>query len=313
MNLVLILLTATALPLLSLAYSDETILRQGETLLAGKSITTLNGACRLSLQRDGNLVTRRRGPFWSKPGKGSDPIPQSISWTSGAHGIGGYYAILTNEGNLQVISRTNNNQVMYSTHVYAPTNTSATHELVFTEKCSLRIMRQEPNDDGWRHFVWTNIHEWLDNFSADDYPGLDNVLAKGEYFTYPGQNYGRACGGNNTRYCFNIPISLHLQHDCNLVAFVGHDHGDYAATVWSAGVARLNSASGCFLLIDSHDVALYEGSFDPTAPVESTPPGKYWSVPSSFFNVDGYSSNPESRNWYQVLVNGDGEMFLDWD
>jgi hypothetical protein len=310
MNLALILLIGTTLALVTLAQSDEAILRQGEKLKAGKSITTSNGACRLSLQRDGNLVARRRGPFWPKPGMGSDPIPQSISWTSGAHVVGDYYATLTKQGNLQVISRgANGNQVVYSTHVYSPTNASATHELVFTEKCTLRIMRQEPNDD-WRHFVWTNIHEWLDNFSADEYPGKDNVLAKGEYFTYPGQNYGQACGGNNTRYCFNVPISLYLQHDCNLVAFVGHDHGDYAATVWSAGVAR-KSSSGCFLLITSHDVALYGGSFDPTAPVDSIPPGKYWSVPSTFFNVDGY--NPEGLNRYQVLVNGDGEMYLDWD
>jgi hypothetical protein len=308
MHILLMLLLAATLPLLTLAYPYETILTQGATLEAGKSIVTSNGACRLSLQHDGNLVARRRGPFWPKPGMSSDPIPQSISWTSGSHGIGDYYATVTSEGNLQVISR-GNNQVKYSTHVCASSNdASATHELVFTEKCALRVMRTEGNESPQR--VWTNIHEWLDNFSADEYNGLDNVLGKGEYFTYPGQNYGVVCGGTTSSYCFNVPISLRLQHDCNLVAFVGHDQGDKSAVVWSAGRVRSN-ASDCFMLVDSHDVALYEGPFDPTAPVDFTPPNKYWSVPSSFFDVDEY--NPQGRNWYQILLNVDGEMYLDYD
>lgn len=305
MLLILKILLAATLPFWTLA-ADETILAQGEKLNAGSSIATSNGACRLSLQRDGNLVARRRGPFWPKPGKSSDPIPQSISWTSGAHSKGNYFATITSQGNLQVIHR-GDNQVMYSTHVYASSNSSATHELVFTEKCTLRIYRNEGERPDR---VWSNIHEWFDNFSAEDYPGLDNVIGKGEYFTYPGQNFGKVCGGTTNRYCFNVPISLRLQHDCNLVAFVGHDMGDNAALVWSAGVARPN-ASDCFLLVDSHDVALYEGSFDPSKPVDFTAPTKYWSVPSSFFDVDGYYSG--GRNWYQVLVNGGGEMYLDWD
>lgn len=281
----------------------ETILAQGDILEPGTTLKTPNGQCLLKLQRDGNLIATRRGPYWGTPGT-SDPVPKSISWTSGsAQVVANYYATVTPKGNLAVVNR-GTNETVYSTHVYdAPQGEVATHELVFTNKCTLRILRNG-NDR-----VWSNIHEWFDNFSADDYPGLDNVLHKGEYYTYPTQNYGTMCG-TGVDLCIKMPFSLRLQHDCNLVAFVGHDQGDFGGVVWSAGVARPN-ADNCLFLVTSHDVALYEGSFDPTSPVDSIPPNKYWSVPSSFFDVDSYS--PQGRNWYQVLINNEGEMYLDWD
>jgi hypothetical protein len=55
--------------------------------------------------------------------------------------------------------------------------------LVFTDKCTLRIIRTL--SDGTTNRIWSNIHEWFDNFSADEYPGLDNVLAKGEITPTP--------------------------------------------------------------------------------------------------------------------------------
>ena len=296
------LLLAT-LPLLTLG--EEAIMSQGDVLEPRISLRTGDGACRLTLQRDGNLVARRRGPYWPKPAT-SDPIPESISWKSGSRGSGDYFATLTTDGNLQVIRRGTNNQVVFSTHVFAPTNGTATHELVFTDKCALLIMRHSGADI---NRVWTNIHGWLDNFSADEYPGLDNVLTKGEFFTYPGQNYGQVCG-TGANFCMNVPFSLRLQQDCNLVTFVGHDFGDAAAVVWSAGVAQLKP-SDCYLLVESNNVALYKGSFDPTLPTDSARPGKYWSIPSSFFDVDGY--RPGMPNWYQVLINNEGNMYLDWD
>lgn len=299
------ILVAT-LPLLALG--EEAILSQGSFLEAGKSLTTSNGACRLSLQRDGNLITRRRGPFWPKPGN-SDPIPESVSWTSGSRGRGDYFATIQTDGNLQVIRRGSTNQVVFSTHVYASVDDSATHELVFTDKCALRIRRLSSAGNVIDTRVWTNIHEWLDNFSADDRPGLDNVLAKGEFFSYPGQNHGTVCG-TGAKFCMEVPFSLRLQNDCSLVTFVGHDQGDRAAVVWSAGVS-LPNGSDCYLLVDSHNVALYKGSFDPTLPRDSKRPGKYWSVPPSFFDVDGY--NPGSSNSYQILIDNKGEMYLDWD
>jgi hypothetical protein len=95
-----------------------------------------------------------------------------------------------------------------------------------------------------------------------------------------------------------------------LVVFVGHDKGDRSAVVWSANVVPPD-ADDCYLMVDSHDVALYEGSFDISLPVDADRPGKYWSVPPSFFDVDGY--NPGKRNWYQVLINNEGRMYLDFD
>lgn len=293
--------------LVIVAAADEVILRQGDILEPGTWLKTSNGACRLKLQRDGNLVARRRGPFWPKAGGYSDPIPSSISWTSGSHAVSDYYyAALSQEGNLQV--RENDigpDPVVYTTKVYAPSLANATHVLVFTDKCALRIMRREGDE---YHRIWTNIHEWFDNFSADENPGMDNVLHKGDYYTYPTQNYGTVCG-KGANFCYQVPFSLRLQHDCNLVVFVGHDQGDLSAIVWSAGVAR--NVSDCFLLVDSHDVALYEGSFDPTLPRDYSFPNKYWSVPSSFFDVDSYT--PGGYNTYQVLINNEGEMYLDWD
>jgi hypothetical protein len=312
MNLLLsALLVTTLLPLtVVLAYNNNAnnvvILKQGVKLQAGKTLRTPNRACSLTLQRDGNLIARRRGPFWSKPGT-FDPVPSSISWTSGAaDNQGDYYVTLTPDGNLQV-RNTNNDIIVFTTHVHNPNTPNAAHQLVFTEKCALRVMRKEANED-FATRVWTNIHEWLDNFSAFDYPGLDNVLQRGEYFSYPGHNFGTACSSD--LYCVNVPYTLYLQHDCNLVTRVGHDAGDADAVVWSAGVAHRN-VEECYLLVDSHDVALYEGSFDPSLPEDATRLNKYWSVPRSFFDVDSY--NPGGYNSYQILLNGNGEMILDWD
>jgi hypothetical protein len=298
-------------PLLVFANDDDynVIMTQGSILEAGKTLQTQDGTCALTLRRDGNLISKRRGPYWPKPGNSNPIPPMTISWTSGLVGMGAdYYAKLTPKGNLQVLQRGGNDidadTVVFTTHVYGASTPKATHKLVFTEKCALRIMRQEEDQDYVTH-VWTNIHEWLDNFSAQDFPGVDNVLQKGEFFSYPGQNFGTACGDT---YCVKVPFSLHLQHDCNLVTVVGHDYGDSTAVVWSAGAARKN-VSECYLLVDSNDVALYEGSFNPKRPVNKTPPGKYWSVPDSFFDMDvtpGIST-------FQILLDKNGEMMEDWD
>jgi len=303
MRLLFTLATAALLPLFALG-DDNALLKQGDILEPGTTLKSRDGSCQLSLQRDGNLISRRRGPFWTKPASW-EPIHKSVTWTSGAHKVGDYHATLTTNGNLQVLDGT---KIVYSTHVYGPSHDNAMHELRFTETCALRIMRREEHEEEFRR-VWTNFHVVLDNFSAQDSPGLDNVLQRGEYFTYPGQNYGTVCG-TGADFCMDVPFSLRLQHDCNLVTFVGHDHGDVAAVVWSAGVARPNAVD-CYLLVDSNDVALYEGSFDPSRPVNETPPGKYWSVPRSFFDVDGY--RPGGNNGYQILIGNSGEMYLDWD
>lgn len=304
----LFLFLLAILPLLT--FADEVILIEGTVMSAGESLQTSDGACRLKLQRDGNLIAFRRGPFWSKPGI-SDDIEESVSWTSGGHGQGSYHARLQNSGNLQVIyhnDATQSDDVVFSTHVFAADDPSGTsHDLVFTDKCALRIMRRK---DGDSQFLWTNIHEWLDNFSAylNASPGRDNVMHKGEFFSYPGQNHGTVCG-TGANFCMEVPFSLRLQHDCNLVTFVGRDHGDASAVVWSAGVKRPNF-SNCYLLVDSNDVALYEGSFDPTLPLNSNRTGKYWSVPQSFFDDPVY---PPGGSTYQVLINNEGQMYLDWD
>jgi hypothetical protein len=286
---------------------------QGSILEAGKTLQTQDGTCALTLRRDGNLISKRRGPYWPKPGNSNPIPPMTISWTSGLVGMGAnYYAKLTQKGNLQVLQRGNDSDadtVVFTTHVYGASTPKATHKLVFTETCALRIMRQEEDQyqDYYPVDVWHNIHDGLDNFLADEYPGLYNVLQKGEFYSSPGKNFGTACGDT---YCVKVPFSLRLQHDCNLVTKVGHDSGDLSAVVWSAGATRKN-VSECYLLVDSNDVALYEGSFNPKRPVNKTPPGKYWSVPDSFFDVDGYT--PGGNNRYQILLDKNGEMMLDWD
>jgi len=305
MKLHLFPLFTTLLPLL--VVGDDVILTQETQLIAGNNLFTQDGRCHLKLQQDGNLRTWRRGPFWNNPTT-PDPIEESPSWSSGPGRVAGgdYKLIIEEGGNLQV-RFSYNEEVVWSTNVFPSTQDGATHDLVFTDKCTLKIIRHEPSGDTLT--VWRNIHEWFDNFSADEYPGLDNVIRKGEYYTSPLHNHGTVCG-TDANFCFEVPYFLRLQHDCNLKVFVGHDRGDAAATVWSAKAPRPN-ATDCYLLVDSQDVALYEGSFDISAPVDSSRPGKYWSVPSSFFDVDGY--NPGSTNRYQVLINSKGQLYLDWD
>jgi len=289
-------------PLLVLG-SDEVVLKEGSVLEAGESVLTGNG-CRLSLQDDGNLIARRPGPIWNEPGF-SDRKAEIKSWKSGAHESNGeYYAILQDDGNLQVIRSPE--EVVYTTHVFPPTSSSANHKLIFTDKCTLRITRIE---DGSTTTEWTNIHESFDNFSRQNM-----VIGRGEFYTYPTMNYGSVCKWSMdckpADFCLDVPFSLLLHNDCNLVVFVGHDLGDKTRVVWSPDVPRPN-AMDCYLLIDSNDVALYEGSFDPTLPLDSARPGKYWSVPPSFFDVQEYV--PGKANYYQVVIDNDGELYLDWD
>jgi hypothetical protein len=81
-----------------------------------------------------------------------------------------------------------------------------THKLVITEECVLQMDRGD-------RVVWTNKR--YEGLGGE--PGINTCLQKGEMF-HVNQCY--QCGGSN---CIYLPQTLLLQHDCNLVQFIGRD------------------------------------------------------------------------------------------
>eukprot|EP00539_Tryblionella_compressa_P000503 CAMPEP_0178748770 /NCGR_PEP_ID=MMETSP0744-20121128/9054_1 /TAXON_ID=913974 /ORGANISM="Nitzschia punctata, Strain CCMP561" /LENGTH=314 /DNA_ID=CAMNT_0020402139 /DNA_START=66 /DNA_END=1010 /DNA_ORIENTATION=- len=294
-------------PLGVLARSDSeiTILEQG-VVLVPETILTAHGHCSLKLQGDGNLVSKRTSRFWDA--RWND-MEERVNWHSGKPAqTGQFYAILDPEsGNLQVIHQSTR-EIAWSTHVPPAKGTSVKHELIVTPTCRIGINRYEEtiyDPSGTDYLIWVNIKHSLHNFDADlawGRPGYENVLERGQFFSVGGQD----------DYCYGVPLSITLQHDCNLVVFVGVDKADKLSVIWSSGKSDdATTITDCYLLVDSYDTALYAGSFDPTTPENSERPGKYWSVRPAFFeDVVGFV---EGSSKYRVRINGDGQLRLDWN
>lgn len=62
------------------------------------------------------------------------------------------------------------------------------------------------------------------------------------------------------RYCVDVDSFLVLQHDCNLVQYVGNDLSDKADVVWSPGIG-LGQGSECYVYVGDNFIGAYEGTF----------------------------------------------------
>jgi len=264
---------------------DEVIMEQGQKLLSGQrnKIMAHCERCQLVLLKDGNLISKRKiDDEWG------------VSWSSGASGLGlDYYAQLESNGRLIVYD---DGTEKYSTNSY-PRNCNSSTKLVFDNNCRLKVLCDD-------EAIWENIK--VPPFEAGQ------VLQKGEIFTniiqfgaYQGLNYG-----------FTLHYQLELQHDCNLVQYVGTDRADRRGKVWSAFRNGPNY-DNCYLYLDKGAVKLYKGTFDSTPPTfKDRTDEVYWSTaPYNWFDSSIYTNATQLEELttnYEVLLDPTGNPSFHW-
>ena len=258
------------------------ILNASFTMVGGETRTAHNGKCQLRLQRDGNLIARRRI---------SDSEEYKTAWSTGSmERSDDYTATLDSAtGMLQIWK----NQVKVYTTVRSadPYNNSGEppYTLVMDENCVLTILGKEYDNDGTFDVpIWQNIRRSLTN---------TDVLKRGEILQ--GFHHLCSCPERQGRdYCVTVPMFIALQEDCNLVQRVGHDWADAGDVVWSPNVAR-PQADDCYVYVDQDSVGLFEGTFEDVSRNVGHParPERYWRT--------------DYGNWEETEVHDDNGFYAD--
>ena len=128
--------------------------------------------------------------------------------------------------------------------------------------------------------------------------GLSDYLQKGEMM-YLSQCY--QCGGHPD--CIWAEQALILQHDCNLVHFVGRDMADLMENptiLWSSNTPRPD-LEDCYFYEDEDKVRLYEGKLDKSLPQFAPRAGNaYWEADDDF--------KPDCSGGYEVLLKVEGGL-----
>ena len=111
---------------------------------------------------------------------------------------------------------------------------------------------------------------------------------------------------NGVAHGLKIQYVLMLQHDCNLVQYVGTDNADIREMVWKSGTQRsfpYVQIANCYLYLDRGAAALYAGTFDYTLPMGSTRAGiKLWNTSNGW-------AQDVSQGDYQIKLNYNGTVF----
>jgi hypothetical protein len=144
--------------------------------------------------------------------------------------------------------------------------------------------------------VWENIK--IPPFKAGQ------VLQRGEQFRMS-RNFGSADVSNIIDHGFDLHYVMLLQHDCNLVQFVGTDNADIREWVWKSGTQMLGGED-CYLYLDNGHADLYTGMFNNSLGFNATRTGIIWSSPDDWFSQEATDSDKEN---YEILLEYDGSIF----
>lgn len=286
----------TSLCLFALATFPTTIMAREEVIMSapdrlerGDMVEAHNGDCRMRMNGDGNVVVQRRlralddkADRWA------------VSWDTGTFKREGMFVLeLTVDGNLEIYDEEELNfPVVWTTNIVPDSN--AQYELVMDSVCRLKVQKDGVD-------VWANIR--IPPFAAGQ------VLQKGEMFRMT-NNFEDI--PNIIGHDFSLHHTLVLQHDCNLVQFLGTDRADRTEFVWSPRVAlRPTPADGCHLYLDPKGrAALYEGAFNHSTTADEIRPNEYWSTPVNW--IDATTVNEvEVLESYEIVLGKNGSLF-DW-
>jgi hypothetical protein len=272
--------------------AEEVLWFAPDRLERNHAIMAQNGGCRLRMNGDGNVVVHRRL-------KALDDKPDrwAVSWNLGSFAKEGKYVLeLTVDGQLVVYDEEEPNfpTVWQSDNNHtAPGDSGAEYTLVMDSACRLKVQKDRVD-------IWANIK--IPPFSAGQ------VLQKGDMF--------RMTRDHNSLSTIPHPFTLHytlvLQHDCNLVQFIGTDLADRSETVWAANAMYPGSGGGdCHMYLDPKGrVSLHEGSFNHTISRDEIRPYEYWSTPPGWMEQDGYGDEMLLET-YELVLSTDGSIF-DW-
>jgi hypothetical protein len=268
------------------AAEEEVILSGTDSLRDGETIEAQDANCRLIMNGDGNVIVRRR---ISGLDDTVDGWPTSWS-THSIHSEADYTLELTSDGNLAVYEEADaineTRAIVWTTN--HPGDISASHKLVMDGACRLKIKSDDVD-------VWENIK--ITPFQAGQ------VLQRGEQFRMSG-NFESA-DDPDIAHGFVIHYVMLLQHDCNLVQFVGTDNADTGAVVWKSGT-QMPEGTDCYLYLDNGHADLYSGMFDNSLGFNATRPGKFFSTPADWFSQEATDVDKEN---YEIVLQSDGSIF----
>jgi hypothetical protein len=265
------------------AHAEEEVIWSGaDRLEVNEMLEAQNGNCRLFVYGDGNFLVRRRIPGLDDA---SDEWP--TSWSTDRDQVHAYYALeLTHDGNLELYNE-DDYEIVWTTNVVGDVSSDGTlHELVIDGACRLKLQWDGVD-------VWENIK--IPPFKAGQ------VLQRGDMFRMS-ISIGQV---PFISHPFRLQYVLLLQHDCNLVQYVGTDNADRGAVVWKTETPR--PMVDCYLYLDKARVTLYEGTFDNTLGFGAARMGEYWSTPSSWLNKAMYDDDVQES--YEILLDSDGSIF----
>ena len=195
------------------------------------------GRCRIELLEDGSLVTKRNGQItWST---GASPYGESVS----------YFAHLKYDGTFVIgVDGDEDSIEFYSTvksdvpYVYDDPRFT----LDFDSDCNLQVNARSIEGEDKRVMVWSNMRSHL---ITGDVMGRGDIL-QGSFYMY----------SDSKSYGTDVKSFILLQHDCNLVQFVGSDLSDRGDVVWSPRIGR-GAGAECFVYIAPNFIGAYEGKF----------------------------------------------------
>eukprot|EP00545_Synedropsis_sp_CCMP1620_P003453 CAMPEP_0119011072 /NCGR_PEP_ID=MMETSP1176-20130426/5438_1 /TAXON_ID=265551 /ORGANISM="Synedropsis recta cf, Strain CCMP1620" /LENGTH=270 /DNA_ID=CAMNT_0006963841 /DNA_START=446 /DNA_END=1255 /DNA_ORIENTATION=+ len=268
--------------------AEEVIWSGPGRLERGDTIEAQNGNCRLRMNGDGNVVVQRRLRALD------DKFDRwAVSWDTGIMKREGSFVMeLALDGNLEVYDEEGMDvSVVWTTNMVPDAN--AQYDIVMDSVCRLKIQKDGVD-------VWANI--LIPPFSAGQ------VLQKGEMFR---MTRDMEKIPSMIPHDFKFHYTLVLQHDCNLVQFLGTDRADRSKKVWSPNVSlKQVPFDDCYLYLDPKGrVALYEGVFNHTTTQDEIRPNEYWSTPTDW--IDAAVHGEEALESYEIVLQPNGTIF-DW-
>ena len=249
----------------------EIVMTAPYRLLRTNPVYSQHGNCKLKVMKDGRFDVQRRvnGSF-------------RTAWTTGTRGTGNaetsrFVVNFEEDANLVLYEMNgydeNTKSPLYETGFTDPLEVwrmNYRHKLEIDTMCRIKI---EPYDDDY--LGWSS--------SKTDFYPMYSYLQKGDMY-------------NDIES--EPPLTMHLQQNCELVIFEGHDLADKGKIVWSSQTSNNDATSDCHVFGDwnknTYTLGLYEGKFQPFL--------------FTGRNSDSYS--PDGKNLWKISSDENTYLFL---